>query len=258
MWVKCAPGSSALAWRQTTTQNGVTTVAKPNSALRAFRDLAHSRRSVRDFLPAPIAEEVLTELIEDALTAPSWSNTRPYRFAIATGDTRDRISRALLERADDLLQIRSSRLRRRLRGMVKAPGLLVSDFRIPVVYPKDLRARQGLVDDPLEQVRVWIHYSLAHLASEEHVAIRKISMDALPEDLRGVLRAMHGYVMLSLMNPLDELGVGDPSALCGMIFGSISAAAKRVEEGASMTLEAKALEVFVVSGIQSSVSTASA
>jgi AcrR family transcriptional regulator len=116
----------------------------------------------------------------------------------------------------------------------------------------------GLVDDPLEQVRVWIHYSLAHLASEEHVAIRKISMDVLPEDLRGVLRAMHGYVMLSLMNPLGALGVEDPSALCGMIFGSISAAAKRVEEGASMTLEAKALEVFVVSGIQSSVSATNA
>lgn len=114
----------------------------------------------------------------------------------------------------------------------------------------------ALVDDPMEQVRLWIHYSLAHLASDEHVAIRKISMDTLPEDLRGVLRAMHGYVMLSLMNPLDELGVDDPSALCGMIFGSISAAARRVEEGASMTLEAKALEVFVVSGIQSSVASA--
>lgn len=88
-------------------------------------------------------EEALTALIEDALQAPSWSNTRPYRFAIATGDTRDRISRALLGRADDLLEIRSSRLGRRLRGMLRAPGLLFSDFRIPVVYPKDLRTRQG-------------------------------------------------------------------------------------------------------------------
>jgi len=110
----------------------------------------------------------------------------------------------------------------------------------------------GLVDDPLEQVRVWIHYSLAHLASEEHVAIRKISMDVLPSDLRGELRAMHGYVMTSLMNPLSELGVADPGALCGMIFGSISATAKRVEEGASMVEEAHALETFVVSGIESS------
>ena len=118
-------------------------MATPSTTLKAFRDLAYSRRSVRDFLPTPVPEAVLTALIDDALAAPSWSNTRPYRFAIATGDTRDRISSALLERADDLLQIRSSRLGRRLRGMLKAPGLLFSDFRIPVVYPQDLRARQG-------------------------------------------------------------------------------------------------------------------
>lgn len=115
----------------------------PTTTTQAFRDLAHSRRSVRDFLPTPVPEAVLTALIEDALAAPSWSNTRPYRFAVATGDTRDRISSALLGRADDLLQIRSSRLGRRLRGMLKAPGLLFSDFRIPVIYPKDLRERQG-------------------------------------------------------------------------------------------------------------------
>lgn len=110
---------------------------------RAFREIAHQRRSVRDFLSTPVPDEVLTALIDDALAAPSWSNTRPYRFAVATGDTRDRISSALLARADDLLEIRSSRPGRRLRGMLRAPGLLFSDFRIPVVYPKDLRARQG-------------------------------------------------------------------------------------------------------------------
>jgi len=108
------------------------------------------------------------------------------------------------------------------------------------------------VDDPLEQVRLWIHYSLAYMASEEHVAIRKISMEALPEDLRGVLRAMHGYVMMTLISSLTELGVEDPSALCGMIFGAISASAKRVEDGAPLVSEARALETFLVSGIESS------
>lgn len=116
---------------------------EPQATISAFRELAHSRRSVRDFLPTPVSDEVLTDLLEDALAAPSWSNTRPYRFAIATGETRDRISSALLERADDLLEIRSSRLGRRLRGMLRAPSLLFSDFRIPVVYPKDLRPRQA-------------------------------------------------------------------------------------------------------------------
>lgn len=115
----------------------------PDAQIRAFRDLARSRRSVRNFLPTPVPEAVLEDILEDALTSPTWSNTRPYRFAVATAERRDRISRALLERADDLLQIRSSRLTRRLRGVLRAPGLLLSDFRIPVVYPKDLRARQG-------------------------------------------------------------------------------------------------------------------
>ena len=114
----------------------------------------------------------------------------------------------------------------------------------------------GLFEDPLEQVRVWIHYSLAHLASEEHVAIRKISGDVLPDSMRGELRAMHGYVMTSLINPLAELGVADPGALCGMIYGSISAAAKRIEEGASFVEESNALETFVVSGVESSISEA--
>jgi AcrR family transcriptional regulator len=109
----------------------------------------------------------------------------------------------------------------------------------------------GTLDDPMEQVRLWIHYSLAYLSSEEHTAIRKISMDSLPEDLRGELRAMHGYVMMSLIGSLTELGVEDPSALCGMIFGSLAASAKRVEEGADLVLEAAAVETFVVSGIES-------
>jgi AcrR family transcriptional regulator len=109
----------------------------------------------------------------------------------------------------------------------------------------------GSLDDPMEQVRLWIHYSLAYLSSEEHAAIRKISMDALPEGLRGELRAMHGYVMMSLITSLSAIGVEDPSALCGMIFGALSASAKRVEEGADLVLEARAVEAFVVSGIES-------
>jgi nitroreductase len=108
-----------------------------------FSELAHSRRSIRDFLPTPVSAELIDAIMRDAVAAPSWSNTRPYRFAIATGGTRDRISQALLGRADDLLEIRSSRWARRLRGMMRAPGLLFSDFRIPVVYPHDLRPRQA-------------------------------------------------------------------------------------------------------------------
>ena len=51
-----------------------------------------SRRSTRDFLPTPIPQEIINQILTDALTSPSWSNTRPFKIAVATGDVRDRIS----------------------------------------------------------------------------------------------------------------------------------------------------------------------
>ena len=51
-----------------------------------------SRRSTRDFRSDPIPQEVLDSIFEDALSAPSWSNTRPFKIAIASGESLDRIS----------------------------------------------------------------------------------------------------------------------------------------------------------------------
>jgi nitroreductase len=57
--------------------------------------LIRTRRSVRDFLPQAIPEPLLNEVLADANGSPSWSNTQPYRIAIASGDVRARLSRAL-------------------------------------------------------------------------------------------------------------------------------------------------------------------
>ena len=51
-----------------------------------------SRRTTRSFLPTPIPQELLDQVLTDALTAPSWSNTRPFKIAVASGDKRDRLS----------------------------------------------------------------------------------------------------------------------------------------------------------------------
>jgi len=107
------------------------------------------------------------------------------------------------------------------------------------------------IEDPLERVRVWIHYSLAHLASSEHRVVRQISIDSLPIDQRGMLKAMHGYFMISLITSLRDLGVEEPSSLSSMIFGSIASAAKRIDEGGNFATEAMAVESFVIAGIQS-------
>ena len=41
-----------------------------------------SRRSTRDFLPTPVPQEIIDQILIDALTAPSWSNTRPFKVAL--------------------------------------------------------------------------------------------------------------------------------------------------------------------------------
>ncbi|MDR9396972.1 nitroreductase [Pontimonas sp.] len=113
-----------------------------NKQAQMFSELTHSRRSTRDFLDTPVAPELLDEVLQEALSAPSWSNTRPYRVAVATGEVKERISQKLLGRFDDIMRTRSPKLRTRLKGGLSALSLLRSDFRIPITYPDDLRARQ--------------------------------------------------------------------------------------------------------------------
>lgn len=105
------------------------------------------------------------------------------------------------------------------------------------------------IDEPLEQVRVWIHYSLAHMASDQHRAIREISTESLPEDSRGMLKAMHGQLMSSLIHPLRELEVRDVGATCHFVFAAIAAAAARIAAGSPYEREAAALEQFTIAGI---------
>lgn len=103
--------------------------------------------------------------------------------------------------------------------------------------------------DPMERVRVWVHYSLAHLASSEHRAIREISISSLPEESRGMVRAMHGHFMMALINPVTQLGVTDVTATCHLLYAAVAEAAKRIDEGSEYVREAAALEQFAINGI---------
>ena len=104
-------------------------------------------------------------------------------------------------------------------------------------------------DDAMERIRVWIHYTLAHLASAEHRVIREISIASLPEDSRGMINAMHGHFMMALLSPVKELGVKDVTATCHLIYASVAAAAQRIDAGSEYVREAAALEQFTIAGI---------
>jgi nitroreductase len=96
-----------------------------------WQELAQSRRSTRDFLATPIDQDLLMEILNDGVTAPSWSNTRPFVVAVAQGEQRDRISKALVKG---------------LRESAELPGMGANpDFTHEIPYPAGLVERSQRV-----------------------------------------------------------------------------------------------------------------
>jgi len=60
----------------------------------------HHRKSIRAFKPDPVPQEVLRDLLEHALRAPSFANTQPWEFAIVTGDKLEKIRQAFADNAE--------------------------------------------------------------------------------------------------------------------------------------------------------------
>lgn len=60
-------------------------------------DLLQDRRSIRAFLPTPVADETLLELLRLARRAPSGANLQPGEFIAVRGDARERLSQRLTQ-----------------------------------------------------------------------------------------------------------------------------------------------------------------
>jgi len=116
---------------------------------KTFSDFIASRRSTRDFLPTPVDPKVIDALITDGLTAPSWSNTRPYMVAVATGDVRDRISADLLERWDAAAGLRSGSLSQKIKFFFSPKAWPQSDYPMIAAYPQELQPRSRKVGKEL-------------------------------------------------------------------------------------------------------------
>jgi nitroreductase len=57
------------------------------------------RKSIRAFKSDPVPQDTLKEILEKSLRAPSWANTQPWEFAIATGKPLDEIRAGFLEKS---------------------------------------------------------------------------------------------------------------------------------------------------------------
>ena len=64
-----------------------------------------SRRSIRAFLPKPVAREDIEALLEVASRAPSGSNTQPWKVYVLTGAVRQRLSDEILAAYMDPAQV---------------------------------------------------------------------------------------------------------------------------------------------------------
>ena len=95
-----------------------------------------SRRTTRDFLPTPVAQELIEQILKDSLTAPSWSNTRPFKVAVATGEVRDRISNEFLSRWQALSAAMRGGIWSKFKLFINRHGLPTSNRIIlkPVSY----------------------------------------------------------------------------------------------------------------------------
>jgi len=60
-----------------------------------------SRRSVRAYLPQPVAREDIEAILEVASRAPSGTNTQPWKVYVLTGQVKEKLSRTILDIFND-------------------------------------------------------------------------------------------------------------------------------------------------------------
>jgi nitroreductase len=117
-----------------------------------FSHFLSSRRSTRDFGSTPIPPQILDQILKDALTAPSWSNTRPFKVAVASGEIRDQISQEFLLRWNALSKIMRKGLLNKLRIVYSRYGLPTSNRSIAKPYPSELKPRAERVGKELYEL----------------------------------------------------------------------------------------------------------
>ncbi len=63
-----------------------------------YDEVVLGRRSIRGFLDKPVPKQVIQEVLELAMRAPSSMNTQPWHFYVISGDVLDQIRKGNVER----------------------------------------------------------------------------------------------------------------------------------------------------------------
>jgi len=103
-----------------------------------FSKLVRQRRSIRDFKADPIPRATLDEILADAAWSPSWSNTQPYRIAIAEGALRDSLRDQLCAKYDTGMAALAQGTMGKLKMWLTREGMPDGDYNNHFEYPADL------------------------------------------------------------------------------------------------------------------------
>lgn len=114
----------------------------------AYDTVVRGRRSIRGFLDRPVARDVIAEVLELAMRAPSSLNTQPWNFYVVTGEPLDRIRAGNVER--NLAGLPPSR---ELRAMNEYEG--VHRAR-QVEIGKQIFGAMGIARDDREGRKDWV------------------------------------------------------------------------------------------------------
>ncbi len=75
----------------------VPALAGEQAAAKTAEEAIVSRRSIRRFLPAPVARETVEHLLAVASRAPSGVNSQPWRVYVLGGERKEKLSAALVD-----------------------------------------------------------------------------------------------------------------------------------------------------------------
>ena len=161
---------------------------------QSFSELAASRHSVRDFLPDPVPQEVLDAILDDARQAPSWSNTRPFMLALATGERADRLREAYVRRFNTTLPFQHKE-RGAIAKLIVSRNLPDGDYRIWTPYPKDLRGHSVAVGKSL-----YAHLGIARGDRERRDAHNRRNCEAFGAPVMGFVLIHAGMMPFSALD----------------------------------------------------------
>lgn len=88
----------------------------------SVQEVVRERRSIRKFLEKPVPEELISEILSDALWSPSWGNTQPWEIIVVSGQTLDQFKQENIEALNS--------------GQPLSP-----DVKVPETWPDTLKQR---------------------------------------------------------------------------------------------------------------------